>query len=187
MKSVSITEKQFYENFSLLFQPEERTTTFCEWCASFVDHARKKSRYINCRHSNTCWTFGSRDEKKHSGIRKTTLQNDILKYLGKEKQPVAGKTSTKTRSYFLSFFSKYVHQEDKMNVVLSNLNTKEYVIRHLCGCKDCCEPTHLEIGTPNENINDRGVHNVLQEVYIASKVDYGEIISIFKKWDIKLF
>nr|CAC38865.1 putative endonuclease [Naegleria morganensis] len=148
------------------------------WADTFIDEVEKKA--LPCRHGD-CWRFGSKDGDKHPGIRKSTVINHMCRYMSLDKKSDS-KTSTKVRCYHISFVSRYKNKHVLFLLHLERLkNPEEYVIRHTCGCKDCCNPEHLKLGTKSDNEYDKGIHEYLQRVYESCEEDYHEIVKLLKK------
>jgi hypothetical protein len=105
----------------------------------------------------------------------------MYRFLGSS-QVVDSKVSTKVRCYHISFLSKYKDQYVLLYIHLDRLkNPNEYVIRHTCGCRDCCNPDHLVLGTKIDNEYDKGAHEYLQRVFTNSPEDYESIVNLFNK------
>ncbi len=116
------------------------------------------TKQIVCRHGD-CYSFGTVDSSKNvSMIRKSTVENF---FRGKLKLDlVDSSTSTKCR----------VHQLVE-RLTGKRLEDTTLVVRHLCGCGECCNPKHLKAGTQGNNTRDTHVHYVYNLLYDKDELD----------------
>jgi hypothetical protein len=165
---------------------EQRQTKLVRFCDKIVKNKVKNIPMIafDCRHSD-CFYFGSPESDKHPGIRKSTLINFAIQT--EDSKCLKAKTSTKMRCYHIAFFSKY---EGNIGGLQSDLLLirEGRVIRHLCGCMDCCNPKHLKLGMANENQIDVGIHAALNACAILEdQTDYRKLLEILPKINFDMF
>lgn len=176
---------KFHTNF-----PEVEPHQLCAWAVHYMKHA--EWRAIDCRHGD-CRFFGCVDGEKHAAVRKSTLASSMAKFFGIEFDTRAA--STKCRSYHVAFISTFHHQShgddhqshDDLYSALRRLTEEEdWVVRHTCGCKNCCNPDHLALGTKAENEADKGVHAYLKRLHDINPGDAAEIVEILRRNDINI-
>lgn len=158
-------EKRTFNFLESMFEPESARENLVNFCSDYISQERMKNdKKLDCRHK--CFYFGSIDGDKGPGIRKTTL---VVSAQSSIQTP---STSTKIRCYHLAFFSKFVNDIPGLEAALLKIG-EGHVIRHLCGCINCTDPNHLELGTVADSVNDRGIHLLLEAAWNTNpQIDY---------------
>lgn len=160
--------KESYNFLVKLFRqyPEQQKNKMVNFCKLIVSSSEFKKTHLDCRHGD-CYSFGTVEKKKHPGIRKSRIESFLSEQGDVEFTP-STVSSTKLRCYHLSFFSTFANSIDDLDNALTDID-KGSVIRHVCGCTNCCFPPHLKLGTSADNLHDRGIHLLLKNAYDSGK------------------
>ena len=152
-------EKRTLKFLESLLKPESAHEDLVKFCLDYISEEEKKKNYkeLDCRHIDCCY-FGTLDGNKGPGVRKTTLAKAAKSSIQ------TPHSSTKIRSYHIAFFSKFSGDIDGLEAALRKIDRGQ-VIRHLCGCLNCTNPIHLELGTVADSFNDRGIHLLLETAW----------------------
>jgi hypothetical protein len=135
-----------------------------QFCFDLISKKKNDDKKLECRHN--CFYFGTLEEDKGPGIRKSTVAKEA------KCQYSAPDNSTKIRCYHIAFFSKFVGDLTGLKIALEKIDAGQ-VIRHLCGCRNCTDPDHLVLGTSADNMNDRGIHLLLEAAWKTNpQMDY---------------
>lgn len=172
--------KRTFEFLKSLVEPDTTHENVVKFCSDLIKNEKKnQDQKLDCRHE--CFFFGSLEKRKHPGIRKSTLRSNAC--LPKK----SSDRTTKIRCYHIAFFSKFRDDLPGLANALKLID-KGYVIRHRCGCRNCSEPGHLFLGTHAENMNDRGIHFLLDKVSKSnSKTDLDTLRALLLKYKLDQF
>lgn len=149
----------------------------------------------NCIHTKLdvedveCFTFGTLDKDNRYFIKKDVLVRFAMNYMNerntkrqreiewtnpKEDVKSLNLKSTKIKSYHIAFISSFYNKLDEFQVLIDSPAESEvkakYMIRHLCGCRECANPLHMAMGSDTENKNDFAYHRVRDKLTYA--IDY---------------
>jgi len=125
---------------------------------------------IVCRHSTVspCFKMGTKDKGRNSHepaistIRKSTVDAWFVKDTGNtRKRRYPSSTSTKTKIH--QIVARTLYQADRV--------PQGQMVRHLCGCSECCNREHLKLGTAGENYEDQHYHHVFNKLHDAGRED----------------
>jgi len=86
-----------------------------------------------------------------------SVVNRFEKYIDKSGECWLWTGGCGNRGYGVFWYEDKIWASHRFSYLLANgeLPTTPLVLRHKCKSKKCCNPEHLESGTPSENTNDR--------------------------------
>jgi len=110
-------------------------------------------------------------------IRKTTVLQHFCNSFDKEvKEPEDEKKKTSTKVRFHQLVCSAEHMKNTQQMPDPTL-----VVRHLCGCSLCCNPSHLKYGTQQQNISDTHFHHVMNALGQAPSLNDTEKNKLIKQ------
>jgi len=99
----------------------------------------------------------------------------------------ASRTSTGIRAHVLAYLARFRAVPAELEVQYRLLRDTSAPILHLCGCgicnhgKACIEPSHLRLGTQQENINHGHWHAMLNASVSGSKAEYDWLVRFIRE------